>query len=398
MKVVSLETYPISVPLDDAATTKSHPLGIPSLSYVLVRAETDDGLVGWGEMSDGWGYEYPQVASALVGEAMSRFVIGQDPGEVAALVERIWAWMRRRQGRRWLVAQAVSGVEMALWDIVARTSGVGVGTLVGRPLRDELPVYFGGNFLGQATAAIHAESFAVAIERGVDAVKVRIGADWEGHLGVLGSLCDLLGPDIAVGVDGNEAFKAATALDIAERLGELGVAFFEEPVPRDQREGLTRLVEQSPVAIAYGEHVHRAAGFRALEDEGPHADIWQPDVTVVGGFTEAIATYSLAAELGRPISPHSATTPLGFAANLHAAASAETLTHVEYSATAIARLAPYFEGGDQVSPEAVSGGAFRVPAGPGLGLVPDIEALQAEYPVLPPTRIDGMPLFYTGSI
>lgn len=398
MKIASVQTVPLSVPLDEAATTRSHPLGIPALSYVLVRAETDEGLVGWGEMSDGWGFEYPDVAAALVGEALSRFVVGQDPTDVATLVERMWAWLRRRQGRRWLVAQAISGVEIALWDIVAKASDVSAGTLFGPVLRDEVPVYFSGNFLGQANARIHADSFVPAIDRGVGGIKVRIGADWEGHLEVLEELSRLLGPGTEIGVDGNEAFKVETALRIAERMGELGVAFFEEPTPRDRRAGLADLVARSPVPIAYGEHVHRAVGFAALEEEGPLADIWQPDVTVVGGFLEAQATFELAASLERPISPHSATTPLGFAANLHAAALAPTLTRVEYSATAIARLAPFFSGGAQVSPEAVANGALRPPEGPGIGLEPDVESLIEAYPVLPPTRIDGLPLFYTGSI
>ena len=398
MKVISLETFPISVPLISGAKIADHPLGIPSLSYVLVRAETSDGRIGWGEICDGWGYEYPGVAAALVDEALSRFVIGQSPADVALLVQRMWAWLRRRQGTSWLVAQAVGGVEIALWDLAARDAGAPISALIGRPLRDRVPVYAGGNFLGQMDTDAHAKFYRPALARGVDTIKVRIGVDWEDHLEVLGELHGLLGPGVAIGVDGNEAFQAKTSLRIAERMADLGGSFFEEPMPRNDRTGLARLVERSSIPIAYGEHVHRAAGFRLLEEQGPPADVWQPDVTVMGGFIEAGATYALAADIGRPISPHSATTPLGLAGNLHSAGGAPTLTHVEYGVTAIAKLLPYFSGGEQRALDAIEGGSLRLPSGPGLGVTPNLDHLQDAFPLVRSGPVDSMPAFYVGSV
>ena len=398
MRVESITTVPIGVPLAPPGEESRHPLGIPTLPYVLVRARADDGLVGWGEISDGWGCEYPAVATALVEEALSRFVLGKHPDDVEELVARMWAWMRRRQGTTWLVAQAVSGVEIALWDLVARAAGRPISTVVGRPVHAAIPIYSGGNFLGERDAAGHVETYREALGRGVAAIKVRMGVDWEADLDVLAGVRELLGPDIAIGVDGSEAYKATTSMEIARRMADIDIAFFEEPMPRDDRAGLAALVAGSSVPIAYGEHVHRASGFEKLEQDGPLAHIWQPDVTVVGGFIEASTTYSLAAAYGRPISPHSATTPLGFAANLHAASSAPTLTNVEYSATAIARLAPFFDGGHQVAPEAVSDGKIAVPEGPGLGLTPKVDELRDAFPVRPHSSVDALPPFYIGAV
>ena len=114
--VTRLSTIAISIPLEAPKGGSGHPLGPTFLTHCLVKAETDSGVTGYGEISDGWGCEYAHVADAIVTEALSRFVVGRDPREIDAIVRRAWAWLRRRQGTTWLVAQAMSGVETALWD------------------------------------------------------------------------------------------------------------------------------------------------------------------------------------------------------------------------------------------------------------------------------------------
>ena len=133
MRLRDLTTVAISVPVTPPPGGRGHPIGAIFVTYCLVRAETDDGLVGWGEISDGWGCEYAEVADALVREALSRFVLDRDPREVARIVPRMWAWLRRRQGRTWLVAQAISGVEIALCDLAARAQNKPVSELFGAP-------------------------------------------------------------------------------------------------------------------------------------------------------------------------------------------------------------------------------------------------------------------------
>ena len=395
MRVSRISTMALSVDVPLPPGGKAHPLAAPFVSYCLVRAETDDGLVGWGEISDGWGCEYGTVATALVDEALSRFVLGNDPRDIPELAGRMWAWLRRRQGTTWLVAQAISGVEIALHDLAARAAGVPVSTLIGPPLRKTIPVYATGLALSQGDAKVQAEFFAPLIARGLRAAKVRIGPNWEAELRTLGELRERLGPDVAVGVDGNESFSAKTAARIAVRLGELDVAFFEEPMPRSDPAALRWLVSASPVPIAYGEHVHTANGFRELADRGL-ADIWQPDVTACGGFLEARAIAALAAGRGTRISPHSATTPLGIIANLHAAAVVPTLWRMEWSASAVAELAGCFSGTEALT-GAIHGGELPVPSGPGLGIVPNVDALRERFPYRTPWQIQSAPILYRGA-
>ena len=397
MRLVGLETLAFSVPLAPPTGGSAHPLGAGFLTYCLVRAEADNGLVGWGEISDGWGCEYAQVAGSIVHEALSRFVLGEDPRQAPLLVQRMLAWLRRRQGTTWLISQAISGVEIALWDLAAKAVDQPVHALLGPALRTSIPIYASGNFLAQGDADVHAAFFAPALAHGVRAIKVRLGGNWQAELETLAGLCGRLGPDVKVAIDGNEAFTAKTAARIARRLGQLGVAFFEEPMPRADTAALKWLTGTSPVPIAYGEHVHGLEGFREMGDERL-ADVWQPDATVCGGLLEARAIGALAAGRGVPISPHSATTPLGIVANMHVAALAPTLSVFEYSASSTTKLAGYFTGGQGLAADAIVAGALPIPPGPGLGIEPNVEALRQAFPYQSPWPVHALPALYNGAV
>jgi D-galactarolactone cycloisomerase len=392
--VTRLSTIPISVPLDPPKGGTGHPLGPTFLTHCLVKVETDAGVTGYGEISDGWGCEYAHVADAIVTEALARFVVGCDPREPDVILARAWAWLRRRQGTTWLVAQAMSGVEIALWDIA--------GKLADRPAYELLggggapvPVYAGGNFISQGTAEVHLEHFQRFISRGVRAAKVRLGVKWQEELTTLAELHRAFGPGITIFIDGNEAFTPKTAARIAPRLAECGVGFFEEPCPRDDRVGLARLVAGSPVPIAYGEHVFGLSGFLELAEDRL-ADIWQPDAAICGGMSELRRIAALAAARGFRLSPHSAATPIGLAANLHAASGASALSWLEMSAR-IDEFAPAFIGGAKVSTEMIVDGTLRPPAGPGIGIEPAPD-LTERYPYRAPPPLRNAPALYQGSI
>ena len=249
MKIRRLACQPISVPLPPPPGGTGHPL-TNYLTYCLVRVETDEDVVGYGEISDGWGCEYAAVAAAIVDEALSRFLIDQDPTEHQAIVQRMWEWVRRRQGTGWLMAQAISGVEIALWDLAGKRAGRSVRELLGG-IHPRIPVYVSGNFLSQGSPEVHLNFFRPFLEQGIRGLKVRIGTSWEAELETLAGLRQLVGPGITIFIDGNEAFSAKTALRIARLMEPLGVGFFEEPMPRTDEEGLARLVAKSPVPVSY---------------------------------------------------------------------------------------------------------------------------------------------------
>jgi L-alanine-DL-glutamate epimerase-like enolase superfamily enzyme len=393
-RVTRLSTIPISVPLEAPKGGSGHPLGATFLTHVLVKIETDAGVTGYGEVSDAWGCEYARVADAIVTEALARFVVDQDPRQPEVLISRARAWLRRRQGTVWLVSQAISGVEIALWDIAGKLADRPAYELLGgggAPLR----VYAGGSFLSQASAQLHRDHFAPFLARGVTAAKVRLGARWQDELATLRALRDLFGPAITIFIDGNEAFTAKTAARIASRLADYGVGFFEEPCPRDDAVGLAQLVAGSPVPIAYGEHVFGVAGFLEMFEDRV-ADVWQPDAAVCGGMSEVRKIVALAAARGVRVSPHSAATPVGLAANLHAATGAPTLTFLEMSAR-IDDLVPHFVGGDSVSTKMIEDGMLRPPAGPGIGVEPAPDIAE-RFPYREPPKLGSAPALYQGSV
>ena len=392
--VTRLRTIPISVPLGPPPGGSGHPLGPTFLTHCLVTVETDAGVTGYGEISDGWGCEYARVAEAIVTEAIARFVVGRDPRQPDPILRRAWAWLRRRQGTTWLVAQAMSGVEIALWDAA--------GKLADRPAYELLggggsvvPVYASGNFLSQGDADVHMRHFAPLLARGVRGAKVRLGAAWASELGTLAALREAIGPQVSLFIDGNEVFTPKTAARIATRLAELGVGFFEEPCPRDDRSGLARLVAASPVPIAYGEHVFGVAGFLELAEDRL-ADVWQPDAAICGGMSELRRIAALAAARGIRLTPHSAGTPIGLAANLHAASGAPTLSMLEYSGR-MDQLCPAFIGGPKVASEMIVDGALRPPDGPGLGIEPAPD-LAERYPYRAPPPVTTDPALYQGAV
>ena len=393
-RVTRLSTIPISVPLDQPRGGTGHPLGPTFLTHCIVKVETDSGVTGYGEISDAWGCEYAKVADALVTEAIARFVVDQDPRQPDPIIARARAWLRRRQGLVWLTSHALSGVEIALWDIAGKLADRPASELLGSgsaPVR----VYAGGNFLSQGSADVHHAHFAPFIEKGVTAAKVRLGGNWEAEVTTLAELRRLFGPKIAIFIDGNEAFTPKTALRIAPRLADCGVGFFEEPCPRDDAVGLARLVAGSAVPIAYGEHVFGVSGFLELAEDRV-ADVWQPDAAVCGGMSELRRIAALAAARNVRLSPHSAGTPIGLAANLHAATGAPTLTWLEMSAR-MDDLVPAFRGGDSVSTRSIVDGTLRPPQGPGIGIEPSPDITE-RFPYQAPPPIGNAPALYQGSV
>ena len=393
-RVTRLSTIPISVPLDPPRGGSGHPLGPTFLTHCIVKIETDGGVTGYGEISDAWGCEYAKVADALVSEAIARFVVDQDPRRPDAIIARARAWLRRRQGLVWLVSHALSGVEIALWDIAGKLADRAAHELLGSgaaPVR----VYAGGNFLSQGSAEVHRAHFEPFLAKGVTAAKVRLGASWEQELETLAKLRQLFGPNTAIFIDGNEAFSPKTARRIAPRLAELGVGFFEEPCPRDDTAGLAQLVAESPVPIAYGEHVFGVSGFLELFEDRV-ADVWQPDAAVCGGMSELRRIAALAGARNVRLSPHSAGTPIGLAANLHAATGAPTLTWLEMSAR-MDDLVPAFVGGDSVSTRMIVDGTLRPPQGPGIGIEPAPDIAE-RFPYRTPPPLGDAPALYQGSV
>jgi L-alanine-DL-glutamate epimerase-like enolase superfamily enzyme len=308
-----------------------------------------------GETGLGWTYSSPAAAALVTGE-LAGVVCGRDALDVPGA----WAAMHRagrNLGTRGLYAQALSAVDIALWDLKARLLGTALADLFGR-VRDRVPVYGSGGFTTLDDAQL-AEQVAGWRDAGCTAMKIKIGESWgtctDRDLARVRRLRELAGDDVELMVDANGGYGPGQARRVGTELDALGVVWFEEPVSSDDVATLELLREVLRADVAAGEYV---ADVREAARLTPAVDCLQLDVTRCGGYTGWLRCAALAAAAGLQVSGHCAP-------SLHApvAAALPGLRHVEWFADH-ARLEPLLVEG---APP-VSGGYLAVPEGPGHGM------------------------------
>jgi D-galactarolactone cycloisomerase len=366
--------------------TATFPFERDPLSYCFVRVETDTGLVGYGEACDSYGCSFAGVLAVVVEQALAPLVVGQEVDSVERLAERMRLFTRRRLGDSAIAPEARSAIEIALWDVAGHEAGRSVSSLLGRA-RDRVPVYASSVFLEEGPAAWHRELLAPLLDRGVTMVKVRVGPEWRPDLAKLAELRSLLPEGVELMVDGSEIFTLPTALEVAGRLADLGVMWFEEPLPQNERAGIEQLAARSPVAIAYGEHLY--GNLDALEVlTRRQATVLQPDASTCGGIGEARRMAATGAYFGARVVPHVCAGSVSLAANLHVAASTPVVRAIEYPFTMAPSWAA-FSPTAAFGPDAIEDGTIGVPDGPGLGVALD-EAAVGAHPYRPPgVRVAG---------
>ncbi|HKZ79479.1 MAG TPA: mandelate racemase/muconate lactonizing enzyme family protein [Pyrinomonadaceae bacterium] len=389
MKIVSLKAVPITHVVEQPIYLFERPL-----YHLLVRVETEDSVTGYGEVCDSYGCNYPLSVQAIIDEALSPLLLGEDPLDLERLILKLRGWTRRRLGDQGIAIQAISGVEIALWDLVGKIKGESVSRLCGR-LRDQIPVYASSTVLEEGPPEVHLQLLEPCLSRGVRAVKVRLGLDFRRDLNTLRALRKLIRDDVQMMVDGGEHYTVRTALEVAHALADLGIRFFEEPIPQHNREGIARLVQKSPVPIAYGEHLFLTQDFQDCLIHR-RADVIQPDAAISGGISECRRIAALAETFGVPVVPHSAAGPLALAANLHLGASVNSIWMLEYTFT-FDRVWREMLKEPILSPPAIRDGQLAVPNGPGLGVLVD-EEMWTRYPYQMRAPVVEMPSWSLGNV
>ena len=202
---------------------------------------------------------------------------------------------------------------------------------------------------------------------------MRVGPEWRSDLETLASLRASLDPGVELMVDGSEIFTLPTAVEVARRLHELGVMWFEEPLPQGAHAGIEALAAVSPVPIAYGEHLFGVDEAIDAMRRG-QLQVLQPDASTCGGLTAARGMAAAAAGFGVRVVPHMCAGPISLAANLHLAASVPAIRLVEYPPS-LAEAWSTFGRGFELGPKTIVDGKLAIPDGPGLGVELDEDAL-----------------------
>ena len=337
--------------------------------HALVEVVTDEGISGIGSVF---------TSSGLVTAGVET-LRPLWKGETAVEPERVSEKLRQSsfwQGRGGTLEHVISGIDIALWDLLGKATGQPVARLLGGYYRRKIKPY--GSILFDEPGPL-ADNLRATVERGFRAIKLgwrpfgRRSSAFDELL--VRTARDTVGPDVELLVDagGSEQFWPHGynwALRTARMLAEYDVGWFEEPLPPDDLEGFVRLRNASPVPIAGGETFTRRQSFLPWIERGA-LDVVQPDSTKCGGLSEARRIAWTAYDHNIQLVSHGWNTAVGLAADLHLAAALPVARYVEYLTPA-----PYIEKIICEPFRLDDEGLLTIPDGPGLGIELDRDALQ----------------------
>ncbi|MEC9483566.1 MAG: mandelate racemase/muconate lactonizing enzyme family protein [Halomonas sp.] len=313
MKIADIKTHILDHALETAFESAS--MRFERRQHCLVEITCDDGTVGWGECLG------PARANAAVVETYAAGLIGRNPLET----EKLWLELYNRlrdQGQRGLTVTALSGIDIALWDIKGKHYGAPISELLGGRFRDSVRAYATGSFRREGVDRVQdiAEEVAGYAREGFHGVKIKIGFDVEEDLRVIAAVREAIGPERRLMIDANHGYDLLEALEVGKRAQPYGIDWFEEPVLPEQIGTYHAVRAGQPIPVASGENWH--GRYAMLEPLSTRAvDIAQPDVCGVGGFTEMRRVIDMAAMFGIRLVPHVWGTAVCIAASLQVMAA-----------------------------------------------------------------------------
>ncbi len=344
----------------------------------LVEVETDEGISGWGEC-----FGPGAVAlgnKVIVEQVLQPMVFGRDP----LAREAIWAHcynMLRDHGQKGMPIQALSGLDIAFWDIAGKAAGLPLYRLLGGPTKDRIPVYGYGMMLQKKPNL--ADSFrdeAAAIrEMGFAATKMKVGLGPAEDIKLATAVREGVGEGYRFAVDANHCYTVMDALEVGRALDDLGAYWFEEPVAPEDRAGYAELRTKLNTTISGGEAEFTRWGWRDLL-EARAVGLAQPEVCALGGISEYLKVVAMCHAHLIPVINHVWGSAVAVATNMHLLAAMPPMPGglhpwepmLEFDTTPnrfrdeLAEEPLNIQ--DQVK---ASGGTIGLPAGPGIGISPD---------------------------
>lgn len=384
-RISEIKTFILRAPLGGKRFYSSQ-ASFPERNSMLVRITTSDGVVGWGE---GGQYGPPEPPAACIDKVLAPRLIGRPATEPVRISEDLYAFSRDF-GQKGTYIEALSAIDIALWDIWGKVTNQPVHKLMGGAFRTAIPAYGTGCYYpdyfedtDRMMAAL-ADEVRGYRESGIAAIKIKVGLlPVELDAERVAIVREAVGPGTLLMADANHAYNATTAIRMGRALEKNGVLWFEEPVPPEDRAGYRRVRDALDVAIAGGESEFTRFGFRDLLLEGC-IDIAQPDICASGGFSEWQKIIALTSSFGVLTIPHVWGSGIAVAAALQAIA---TLPPIPYTARGVSlQNEPMLEFDRTHNPlrddllttrfELIDG-CVAVPSGPGLGVEIDEDKLAA---------------------
>ena len=360
MKITEVKAFPVGVPLDKPLRWGAMEVNVKG--GIIVRVKTDEGIEGIGEA--GFSAEYFPTVGPIINHQLGPMLIGRDPLDIAS----IWQDMLNAThmwGRRGIETYALSGIDIALWDLLGKASNQPVYRLLGAS-KSKVKAYYAPSL--KPTEEIVEESIA-AVEQGFFAMKLRNGPSLRKGVDMVARVRDAIGPDIEIMVDANMAFDRRDALTLATELEQLGVSWLEEPI---LSRSLTQYIDDHSwlsdrvsLKLAGGESLLTRFEYLDLLRKRTF-DVLQPDCTSVGGISECKRVADMASSWNLLCVPHiacSSGTGVALAAGLHTILSCENAPMIEFDAYG----GPGWDGLLE-QPLTVTGGYVEAREVPGLGI------------------------------
>ena len=385
MKITKITPYLVSAPAPFLATGEDSNQAASNREYLFVEVNTDEGVTGWGEVTGTREQANRGVASLI--NHVSDLLEGDEPKNI----EKIWHKVFRHftyMGSRGATTSAISGIDIALWDIRGKVLGVPVYELLGGPVRDAVDIYCHPN--NGVTPEELAEDCKAIVATGQTSLKTdpwypHHPEEADGYLS--GKLTDeatnlgverialareAVGPDIEILIDNHARFDVPTAIRLAKALEPYDIFWFEEPVGVESNTALKQVRDATNVPICVGERIHTRWEFVPILEQGL-ADFIMPDITWTGGISELKKICTQAEAYYIPVSPHDASGPINVISGAQVMITVPNCYRVETSRADLSAYnvlmdVPLDIRGDKI---------YLDPDRPGIGIEMDKEYLQA---------------------
>ncbi|HET8728273.1 MAG TPA: mandelate racemase/muconate lactonizing enzyme family protein [Alphaproteobacteria bacterium] len=373
MRIENIRAVPISYRVPEGQNVT---LGIGRAvkrDAVLVKVETDEGLVGWGEAHHG---RCPGAIAKLIDTTMSELVVGMDALDTVGVWSRVYRMQLASHGMGAAAALALSGIDMALWDLKGKACGWPLYRLLGGASRP-VKAYAGGISLGWQDPSALAEEAQGHVATGYRALKLRVGDTPQRDVARVRAVRKAVGDDIDILVDSNTGYSLNDVRRVMPAYEELAVGWLEEPFPPHDHRAYAEAATMGNVPLAAGENHYTRFEFTRVIEDGDIRFI-QPDLSKTGGVTEAVRIAAMASAWKVSVNPHTSATGLNMAASIHFLAAVDNAGYFEGD---VARHNPFRDelGGIPYGLDAE--GCVRPLESPGLGIEVD-EAFVSANPLI----------------
>ena len=370
MKIEKVITHIVEAPLSEPFHWA---IGEASLrSSCVVEINTDTGLVGWGEC-----FGPARPAAAMV-KAYEPWLIGFDPLATEQIWQNLYA-SYRDQGQKGVPICAISGIDIALWDIKGKHFNSPIHQLMGGPLRTEVKAYATGTYRTRNGNPMDyiADEVAGYKDDGFSAVKLKIGFEVDEDLALIATVREVIGPEMGLMLDANHGYDSVDATRLAIAAEAFNIGWFEEPVSPEDLDGYLAVKSATSIPMAGGETEYTRFGFREILRRRA-MDYIQPDTCAAGGLSECKKIADMANAFGVRYVPHVWGTGIGLSAALNLLA---VLPHNPLGRRPWEPMLEFDRSEHparqaiMVTPIEHEGGIVKIPTGPGLGIEIDKEAL-----------------------